>query len=123
MQLRPLFYLVCALFLFGSFRVHAEPRTEAKVKQVVSEFSQININTASAKELQQLKGIGKKRAEQIVKDRELNGPFTSAQDLTRIKGIGKKTVEKNLASIITGQEPKPTKPSIETQKPPVQIKK
>ena len=123
MQLRPLFYFVSALFIFSSFCAHADPRTEAKVEQVVSESGQININTASAKELQKLKGIGKKRAEQIVKDREVNGPFTSAQDLTRIKGIGKKTVEKNVAAIITGQDPKPTKPSIKHQKSPVQIKK
>ena len=87
--------------------VAAEPaapstNSEDSSTSAASEAGKININTASAIELQTLKGIGKKRAEQIVKDREANGPFSSAQDLTRIKGIGPKTVEKNLAIITVG---------------------
>ena len=87
--------------------VAAEPaapstNTEDSSTSSASEAGKININTASAIELQTLKGVGKKRAEQIVKDREANGPFSSAQDLTRIKGIGPKTVEKNLAIITVG---------------------
>ena len=73
------------------------------------EAGKVNINTASASELQSLKGIGKKRAEQIIKDREANGPFTSPQDLTRIKGIGPKTLEKNLAVITVGNHTKTSK--------------
>lgn len=67
------------------------------------EAGKININTASAVELQSLKGIGKKRAMQIVQDREANGPFASPDDLTRIKGIGPKTVAKNLELITVGK--------------------
>ena len=67
------------------------------------EAGKININTASAAELQSLKGIGKKRAMQIVQDREANGPFASPEDLTRIKGIGPKTVAKNLEVITVGK--------------------
>ena len=81
-----------------------------------SEAGKININTASASELQSLKGIGKKRAEQIVKDREVNGPFMSPQDLTRIKGIGPKTLAKNLAMITVGASTKPDEKSSPTQK-------
>ena len=76
----------------------------ARRAQVVVQrrVGQVNINTASATELSSLKGIGKKKAMLIIKDREANGPFATPQDLTRIKGIGKKTVEKNLDRISTG---------------------
>ena len=74
----------------------------------------ININTASAAELTQLKGIGAKRAAKIIQDREKNGRFASVDDLTRIKGIGPKTVEKNRARVTAGQPAAPAKP---TQKP------
>lgn len=89
-------------------------KTIPQDQSAASEAGKVNINTASASELQSLKGIGKKRAEQIVKDRETNGPFSSPQDLTRIKGIGPKTVEKNLAIISVGIKKKSSE--VETQK-------
>jgi competence ComEA-like helix-hairpin-helix protein len=48
----------------------------------------IDINTASAAELQKLPWIGEKRAQQIIAERR-NGPFKSADDLRkRVSGIG-----------------------------------
>lgn len=47
----------------------------------------VGLNRATAKELEALPGIGAKRAEAIVRDRELNGPFPSVDALTRIPGI------------------------------------
>ena len=55
----------------------------------------IDLNSAPAEELQQLRLIGPVRAAQIVEDRELNGEFGTIDDLQRIKGIGPKTIEKN----------------------------
>jgi competence protein ComEA len=55
----------------------------------------VNINTADAKTLLELKGIGSKRAQTIISYREQNGPFKSVDDLAHVKGIGKKTVEQN----------------------------
>ena len=54
----------------------------------------LNINTASAAELEVLPGIGETRAAAIVADRDANGPFSTVDDLTRVEGIGEKTVEK-----------------------------
>ncbi|AUZ84062.1 ComEA family DNA-binding protein [Methylophaga nitratireducenticrescens] len=54
----------------------------------------ININTASADELQLLNGVGPSTANAIVQYREENGAFTTVDDLVSIKGIGEKKVAK-----------------------------
>jgi competence protein ComEA len=48
----------------------------------------IDVNTASADELEALPGIGPTLAAAIVEDRDRNGPFRSVDDLTRVPGIG-----------------------------------
>lgn len=60
----------------------------------------ININTADANQLQELSGIGEKKAADIIKYREENGSFTAVEDLTKVSGIGEKTLE-NLKESIT----------------------
>lgn len=47
----------------------------------------ININTASAKELESLPGIGKGLAERIIEHREKHGPFRRAEHLIIVRGI------------------------------------
>jgi competence ComEA-like helix-hairpin-helix protein len=47
----------------------------------------VALNRATAQELEALPGIGARRAEAIVRDRERNGPFPSVDALTRIPGI------------------------------------
>ena len=55
----------------------------------------ININTATATELVNIKGVGDKTAEKIVKYREEHGKFKSMDSLTNVKGVGAKVVENN----------------------------
>lgn len=50
----------------------------------------VNINRATAAELDALPGIGPATAEKIVADREANGPFATAEDIKRVSGIGDK---------------------------------
>ncbi len=50
----------------------------------------ININTASALELEQLDGVGPVLARRIVDYREQHGPFSSADQLDNVSGIGPK---------------------------------
>ena len=59
------------------------------------EIAKININTASAQELTQLKGIGPSHAAKIVEYREKNGPFKLPEDVVKVPGIGQKTFENN----------------------------
>ena len=62
----------------------------------------IDINTASAEELTQLKGIGPSHAAGIVAFREKNGPFQKPEDLIQVPRIGQKTFEKNKDLIVVG---------------------
>ena len=50
----------------------------------------MNINTASAAELETLSGVGASTAKKIVANREEEGPFKSKEDLKRVPGIGEK---------------------------------
>ncbi len=50
----------------------------------------INLNTASAQELQTLPGIGPKLAARIIEHRQKHGPFKRPQDLLIVRGISAK---------------------------------
>lgn len=52
------------------------------------EEENVNINTATIEELQNLPGIGQAKAEAIVNYREENGNFSKIDDLTNVPGIG-----------------------------------
>jgi competence protein ComEA len=59
------------------------------------DIEKININTATAEQLTQLKGIGSNYATAIIAYREKNGPFKNPEDLIKVPRIGQKTFEKN----------------------------
>ncbi|WP_028244916.1 ComEA family DNA-binding protein [Pseudoclavibacter soli] len=54
----------------------------------------VNINQATAEQLQTLSGIGPATAQKIIDSRTADGPFASVDDLTRVPGIGEKTLER-----------------------------
>lgn len=54
----------------------------------------ININTADAKKLEELPGIGATKANSIITYREEVGGFKSIEDLKNVNGIGDATFEK-----------------------------
>ena len=54
----------------------------------------VNINTASAEELQRIPGIGPAMAERILEFRQTSGKFTTPEDLLQISGIGEKKFAK-----------------------------
>jgi competence protein ComEA len=51
-------------------------------------LSAVNINTATKEELTTLKGIGDKRAQDIIDYRKKHGPFKTVDDLEKVPGIG-----------------------------------
>ena len=62
----------------------------APPNQVLSENSapsRININTASAQELEKLPGIGRGFAQRIVEHREKYGPFRRPEHLIMVRGL------------------------------------
>jgi competence protein ComEA len=48
----------------------------------------VNINTATKEELTTLKGVGDKRAQEIIDYRKKNGNFKSVDELEKVPGIG-----------------------------------
>jgi len=56
-------------------------------------FAKVNLNTATVQELEQIKGIGAKKALEIIKYRKEHN-FTKLEDIMKVKGIGKKLFEK-----------------------------
>jgi competence protein ComEA len=53
----------------------------------------VNVNTASATELETLSGIGEVLAATIIEYRTQNGPFVSVEDLMDVSGIGPATLD------------------------------
>lgn len=50
----------------------------------------VNINTASATDLEALPGIGARTAARIVEYRQKNGPFKKVEELMNVRGVGEK---------------------------------
>lgn len=55
--------------------------------------SPVNLNTASASELDRLPGIGPSLAQEIIGYREAHGAFRSVEDLLSVPGIGPAKLE------------------------------
>ena len=53
----------------------------------------INLNTADLTKLQELNGIGEKKAQAIIQYRTDNGSFQSIESLMEVSGIGQKTFD------------------------------
>ena len=54
----------------------------------------VNVNTASALELELLPGIGESKARAIVAHRKDNGAYQQVEDLLEVKGIGDGALER-----------------------------
>jgi competence protein ComEA len=61
----------------------------------------VNINTATKEELTSLKGIGEKRAQDIIDYRTKNGPFKTVDDLEKVPGIGPGTMKQIRSELTT----------------------
>ncbi|WP_338087420.1 ComEA family DNA-binding protein [Neomicrococcus lactis] len=70
----------------------AADATVGATRQVTSTV--VNINLATAAELEALPGVGPALSQRIVEFREQNGPFKSAAELDAVSGIGPAMLKK-----------------------------
>lgn len=76
------------LLLLTSPLLSANAMPPSSTMQSSAPMPVLNVNHASASELQTLKGIGPRKANAIIKERQTHGEFIDARDLMRVKGIG-----------------------------------
>lgn len=65
-------------------------------------FAAVDLNSATAAELEAVKGLGPAKAKAIVDYRTKNGPFKSVDDLKGVKGFGDKSVAKLQGELTVG---------------------
>lgn len=75
-------------------------QNEESFAKSFDESGVIDVNTASAEELERLPGIGPVKAKAIVEFRETSGPYKTLEDLLKVPGIGEKTLNE-IAPFIT----------------------
>ena len=83
---RPPYVLPILLILFATLAVRADAKHPPA--------HPLDLNTATAEQLQQVPGIGPSTAKAIVNFRQKSGPFQRIEDLLAIKGISKARLEK-----------------------------
>jgi competence protein ComEA len=81
---------------------HQQPDASAAK---ASASAPVNLNTATAAQLEALPGIGAKVAERIVEYRQKNGGFKKVEDLMNVRGVGEKSFLK-LKPLITVTPPR-----------------
>jgi competence protein ComEA len=62
----------------------------------------MDVNTATAQELEELPGIGEVLALRIVEYRTVNGPFSSVEELASVEGVSARMVEDLRPSVTVG---------------------
>ncbi|MBI3010461.1 MAG: helix-hairpin-helix domain-containing protein, partial [Candidatus Omnitrophica bacterium] len=95
------FLLAGCTLLFFQRRTQALEMVQAPPASVgqswderLSASRQIDLNAASAAELERLPGLGPRLAARIIAERDVHGPFYRVEDLLRVSGIGPKLLER-----------------------------
>ena len=81
--------LVC-VFLFACSRQNNTKQILSTENQIQAAESAVNINTASAADLEKLPNIGAKKALEIIEHREKFGAFRKPEHLMLVRGISEK---------------------------------
>ena len=79
----------------GNYTVTTQDKTD-EITAPTRVVTLVNVNTATAEELETLTGIGPSLAQAIIDYRAEHGDFTAAEDLLNVKGIGEAKLEFDL---------------------------
>ena len=94
-----LFALVVLMLGVPPLQAQSPAKSDAKPAAVV------NLNTATATELEALPGIGAATAARIVAYRQKNGPFKKIEELMNVQGVGEKSFLKLRSQITVAAKP------------------
>lgn len=94
-------FVLFSLLSAGVFAQAPTPRGTAS--QSSEKAMVINLNTATAAELERLPGIGAKVAARIVDYRTKKGPFRKTEELMNVQGIGEKSFLKLRAQLTVAE--------------------
>lgn len=88
-------FLLGILILFlARLALHSRPLSPDDFPRTEETYiKRVNLNAATAEELELLPGIGPKTAERIIELREARGKFTRIEELLEIKGMSEKKLE------------------------------
>lgn len=93
--------LVLSMLMAGVMPAQAQAAIKGEAKAAVV----VNLNTATAAELEALPGIGPSTAARIVEYRQKNGPFKKIEDLMNVQGVGEKSFLKLRTQITVAAKP------------------
>jgi competence protein ComEA len=88
----------------GLHKGKREPRRKAPPKP----SGRVDMDVATAAEIEALRNVGPALARRIVADRDSFGPFGSLEGLRRVKGVGPSIVEKLDSTVTFSLVPRPT---------------
>ena len=95
---------VLALFIAASPLAAQDKPAKSKPAASAQANAIVNLNTATAAELQTLPGVGAATARLILDHRQKNGGFKKIEELMTIKGIGEKSFLKIKPRVTVGTE-------------------
>jgi competence protein ComEA len=93
-----------------SARKHGKKKNKAKKPKKAEAIvpAIIDLDIASAEQIETLRGIGPSLAKRIVSDRDSLGPFGSLDGLQRVKGVGPKLAARIDSSVTFSLLPRPS---------------